>query len=72
MRVWVQQLPEGVQRRRGRRAQMFFNHDDLEKRVAKDHELRRMRELLPVEEIAGKREEWKKCLGREGYGMEVG
>jgi IS5 family transposase len=40
--------------------------------VGEDHVLRRVKEKLPVEEIAEKREEWKKCLGREGYGMEVG
>lgn len=51
---------------------MFFNNYDLEKMVAEDHVLRRAKEKLPVEKIAEKREEWKKCLGREGYGIETG
>lgn len=51
---------------------MFFNDYDLEKMVPEDHVLRRIKERLPVEEIAWEREEWKLCLGREGYGMEAG
>ena len=51
---------------------MFFNNYDLEKMVPGDHVLRKFKERLPVTEIAEKREEWKQCLGREGYGMEAG
>lgn len=72
MRVWMEQLQAGIKLRKERRRQMYFNDYDLEKMVPEDHDLRRMKERLPVEEIAMEREEWKKCLGREGYGMEVG
>ena len=51
---------------------MFFVNYDLEKMVPEDHALRTIRERFPAQEIAEKREEWKKSLGREGYGMEVG
>ena len=40
--------------------------------VPQDHALRTIKEHFPAQEIAEKREEWKKSLGREGYGMEVG
>ena len=51
---------------------MFFVDYDLEKMVPQDHALRTIKDRFPAAEIAAKREEWKKCLGREGYGMEVG
>ena len=51
---------------------MFFMNYDLEKMVPGDHALRTILEHFPAKAIADKREEWKKCLGREGYGMEVG
>ena len=51
---------------------MFFMNYDLEKMVPQDHALRTIRERFPAQEIVEKREEWKKSLGREGYGMEVG
>jgi IS5 family transposase len=72
MRVWMEQLRAGIKRRRERRAQMFFMNYDLEKMVPKEHALRKVKERFPAQEIGEKREEWKKCLGREGYGMEVG
>lgn len=51
---------------------MFFVNYDLEKMVPEDHVLRTVQERFPARAIADKREEWKKCLGREGYGMETG
>lgn len=50
---------------------MFWNYD-LEKMIAGDHPLRKCRERLLVTEAAEERERWKKSLGREGYGAEVG
>ena len=51
---------------------MLFNHYDVEAMVPEDHVLRKFKERLLVEGVADDREEMKKCLGREGYGYEVG
>jgi transposase, IS5 family len=68
----MEDLRAGIERRRERRDQMFFMNYDLEKMVPMNHPLRTIKDRFPAREIAEKREEWKKCLGREGYGMEVG
>lgn len=51
---------------------MAFYHYDLETIVEPDDVLRKFKERLLVKEAAEERERWKKSLGREGYGAEVG
>ena len=51
---------------------MFFMNYDLEKMAPEDHALRTIKNRFPAQAIAEKKEEWKKCLGREGYGIETG
>lgn len=49
----------------------FWNYD-LNTLVEPDDVLRTFKERLLVKEAAEERERWKKSLGREGYGSEVG
>ena len=44
---------------------MFFMNYELNKMVPQDHPLRTVKDRFPAQAIAEKREEWKKCLGRE-------
>jgi len=55
-----------------RNPQMTVFHYDLNELVSKDHELRKIDQLVSFQQIAKKFPDLKKETGRKGYGVEVG